>query len=364
MPKNNILDILEDSDGLSLPKTIGFDDHKDFITTIKACFQNYRERLIENQDTLFDFEIKSKTLATIKTSSNEAFIQEVDSVIKSIEDIYTSYLKGKIKDANKIFEKLNFEKYFVGQTQEGTKMFERGSRFYRIRCCETAIDKPLDLFHVPFEKRHIVSSQRYSIPGLPCLYLGSSIKVCLEELKIESLETTKAIKLENNKQIKFINLIPLNITDIKQRLATLEPQQVSEVVNIIKNYAIFFPLFICLYHKINYKTENPTFKIDYIMTQMIFYWLMGYRGNKNGENQVLADVVGVMYLSIFYSKTHKVDEHINFAIPTYSTGKSTGYCDELSTLFNMSAVVDYKNHSSFFDKANDKNIIRFERMLA
>jgi hypothetical protein len=39
-----------------------------------------------------------------------------------------------------------------------------------------------DLFHIPFEKRHLVTRQRYSIPGLPCLYLGQTLLVCWEEL--------------------------------------------------------------------------------------------------------------------------------------------------------------------------------------
>jgi hypothetical protein len=38
------------------------------------------------------------------------------------------------------------------------------------------------LFHISFQDRHIVNRQRYSIPGLPCLYLGSSLYVCWEEL--------------------------------------------------------------------------------------------------------------------------------------------------------------------------------------
>lgn len=38
------------------------------------------------------------------------------------------------------------------------------------------------IFHVPFEQRHLVRNQRYSIAGLPCLYLGSSTWVCWEEL--------------------------------------------------------------------------------------------------------------------------------------------------------------------------------------
>lgn len=39
-----------------------------------------------------------------------------------------------------------------------------------------------DLFHVPFSHRERVSSQRFSVSGVPCLYLGSSTYLCWEEL--------------------------------------------------------------------------------------------------------------------------------------------------------------------------------------
>jgi hypothetical protein len=42
---------------------------------------------------------------------------------------------------------------------------------YRVR---RKVAPPLtreELFHIPYESRHLVATQRYSIPGLPCLYL-------------------------------------------------------------------------------------------------------------------------------------------------------------------------------------------------
>lgn len=38
------------------------------------------------------------------------------------------------------------------------------------------------MFHIPFDKRYLVGNQRFSISGLPCLYLGGSPYVCWEEL--------------------------------------------------------------------------------------------------------------------------------------------------------------------------------------
>jgi hypothetical protein len=64
---------------------------------------------------------------------------------------------------------------------------------YRVRSDRTAAsDGELsrkDMFHLPFEKRRMVKNQRYSIAGLPCLYLGSSIWICREELGRSSLDS-------------------------------------------------------------------------------------------------------------------------------------------------------------------------------
>lgn len=39
-----------------------------------------------------------------------------------------------------------------------------------------------DMFHIPFEKRHLVQDNRYSIHGIPSVYLGRSIYDCYLEL--------------------------------------------------------------------------------------------------------------------------------------------------------------------------------------
>lgn len=39
------------------------------------------------------------------------------------------------------------------------------------------------VFHFPFNMRSKMSTQRYSIPGFPCLYLGTSLELCCMELE-------------------------------------------------------------------------------------------------------------------------------------------------------------------------------------
>jgi hypothetical protein len=53
------------------------------------------------------------------------------------------------------------------------------SHLYRMRSDLRNSLTPPELFHVCFELRHLVATARYSIPGLPCLYLGGSAYLCL-----------------------------------------------------------------------------------------------------------------------------------------------------------------------------------------
>jgi hypothetical protein len=48
---------------------------------------------------------------------------------------------------------------------------------YRIRTWNVPLSLRRELFHIPFQSRERVATQRYSIPGLPCLYLGGSVWV-------------------------------------------------------------------------------------------------------------------------------------------------------------------------------------------
>lgn len=53
---------------------------------------------------------------------------------------------------------------------------------FRVRKSEKPISTRREIFHIPFTHRHLVNAQRYSVAGLPCLYLGSSLYICWQEM--------------------------------------------------------------------------------------------------------------------------------------------------------------------------------------
>ena len=62
-----------------------------------------------------------------------------------------------------------------------------------------------EMFHIPFNLRGLVSTNRYSIPGLPCVYLGSSPLTCWEELNKPDLNTIQT-SLYITKDIRYMDL--------------------------------------------------------------------------------------------------------------------------------------------------------------
>lgn len=55
--------------------------------------------------------------------------------------------------------------------------------------------RPQELFHVPFESRRLVGSNRYSIPGHPSLYMANSIYTAYKELNEPEFDNLYAAML-------------------------------------------------------------------------------------------------------------------------------------------------------------------------
>jgi len=64
-----------------------------------------------------------------------------------------------------------------------------------------------DLFHIPFHRRHLTQSNRFSLPGIPCIYLSNSLYLCWEELGRPSNKRLYAARFEYNRNnVRLINL--------------------------------------------------------------------------------------------------------------------------------------------------------------
>ncbi len=356
---NTLIDILKGNNYKLPADTFSETDPIKFIDHLNRSFDNYIDDLRTHSKSLFEFipkfDASQPKLLSIRP---EIFIKEVEEIINNIKLVYKYFLKGDIKSAQEYFDTLNFEDYFIDPIGDEIITINHGNSFYRVRKSDDII-KPKEwekMFHLPFNLRHIISTQRYSVQGLPCLYMGKTVDVCLKELKLSSLENIKILKLENTINLKFINLKPLdfsqfNFSEIEE--ANNNPASIKKNAARILKYAKYYPIFYCLYQKINYQTENTTFKIDYILTQMVLFWLMNLRNTGNTD---LSDTSGIMYLSMFCKNNHYVNQNVsdnlNFAIPVYSTSTNDGHCSTLNGWFKKSQVYDHNIMANNISKSN------------
>lgn len=108
------------------------------------------------------------------------FSAHVVKVIDKIKDVALNSYKGLPSTAGTKLSNM--------MKDYGDKLIRKeipaDTSFYRMRKIEdrrTNITYD-EMFHIPLNKRRMVTTQRYSTPGYPCLYLGKSIYTCWEEM--------------------------------------------------------------------------------------------------------------------------------------------------------------------------------------
>jgi hypothetical protein len=205
------------------------------------------------------------------------------------------------------------------------------THLYRIRSDLSSALSPRDVFHVPFEARHLVATYRYSIPGLPCLYLGGSAYVCWEECGQPALDSVHLARFQP------ASACTLQLLDFGWRPAQMAalidsgkyPQQLSqasELSNLVVAHALCWPLLAACSIKVRYPKAN--FKPEYIIPQLVLQWL---------TNETKID--GVRYFTTKVSGYFDDPMTVaNFAFPVRTT-KPFGYCDHLAARFKLSNPV-------------------------
>lgn len=138
-----------------------------------------------------------------------------------------------------------------------------------------------DMFHIPFNKRHLIQNQRYSLVGQPILYLCSTPYCVYKELNsIENLKIS-SFRLKPGESFKFYdntNKLPLLLNDpldssVNNKLDTKYNIK-YENNKTQKSYyikAAFFKLILssCCSFESNSNSFEYSFKETYILPQLL-----------------------------------------------------------------------------------------------
>jgi len=191
-----------------------------------------------------------------------------------------------------------------------------------------------EMFHIPFNLRHLVGPQRYSMTGIPCLYLGGSLYLCWEELRRPAFDRVyvSRFSLESGEQVNLLDFgfRPLHIASLwEHALNSRSPILEQQRKILAASYGICWPLIAAC--SIAVRDQRGSFRPEYIIPQLVLQWVT--------ESP---DHDGVRYSSV------NINWHCenslalsNFVFPVKSNAKA-GVCPRLRTKFKLTEPVAWQ----------------------
>ncbi len=238
---------------------------------------NYRFPKNLNKDNEY-FEEVLKFMNTLieDLSSNDieqVYIEIAEEYKSLFESVLTKYYEGKIVDAYNIINKLIREykdnciiysklsksfsfNYYVIENKKWDEFI-----FFRARVGNIENEnKDNVLKHTPFDMISKIGSNRFSIPGQPCLYLGSTSYACWIEMDKPSDKDFNVGCILLNKDYEILNLS----TDLRVFLSAVSVlKEESDKQMMFKSYLLSQVTSFCV------KEEERNFQSEYIISQLI-----------------------------------------------------------------------------------------------
>jgi len=310
---------------LDLPKSWGNEKGYDFLENIKNINDNYLKILKNYRQKFSDLEL------------SDSDVTSIESLIEDVNQIISSYLHGNLKNAYvKLDDTLNKMRGNIENLRKNLIPNYTTIHLYRIRYGED-FNKNYEkkhLFHIPFEERFKVETRRYSISGVPCLYLGGSIYICWEEMNRPEFSRMyiSRFKIKKNLNVLDFGYRPKWINQNNKNIC-FGNYNISD--NYVKSFIMLWPLIASCSIKVRYPKEK--FKPEYIIPQLLLQWV---RSEK--------DIDGIKYFSTKYREgNYELTEFLsNYAFPA-KTLKSSGYCDYLSDKFEISNPINWSIADNF-----------------
>lgn len=256
-------------------------------------------------------------------------ITALEHVYSSISLVIRKYLSGEPSEAYRYLEEIMKVLTQVnGHEMEAlfSTMGERPRDLYKMRTGTNHIYSVDEMFHIPFEKRGLVSTQRYSIPGLPCLYLGSSPLTCWEEVGKPDLNTVQTSLFLAREELSFLDfsMPPVAVCEHVKFMfqMTYGKSSLEGLYKDLRTYINLWPLIAAC----SIRVQNPkhAFKPEYIIPQLLLQWV---RRSANYD--------GVCYFSTKISdySLQNYSLYRNYAFPVKDC-KPEGQCEQLRSKFD------------------------------
>lgn len=318
---NHLFTIIVKKENLKLPFTVKTDIINDFRDKCGIYFNTLNDYVEEN-----DNELSRRLRRRLDKMTRIYF-----GVVSSLE----YFLSGDIKSAYDAFDRTFSDRTTSNYIQKISIPLENicnSSRpLFRVRKSDSAVKDRNDIFHIPFSKRHLVNAQRYSVAGLPCLYLGSSLYVCWLEMDkpdFDKLYISSFISSEENSKILDFTAEIL----YSRFYGKIDNDKMSYTTKM--SYICLMPLiYACSFAKTK---SSTSFTQEYIIPNLLMQWIS--RRNKS-------NIVGIAYRSTRMIKTNHGEKSINVVLPpkvTYQQTITKDFCPKLVKMFELTPPVSWQ----------------------
>lgn len=252
-------------------------------------------------------------------------IQVIGSICTDLKEALSKYLGGQPANA---FEKLGdcmvrLEDCVLEPLKSPTTL---RNPLYKMRLgSSNHFYSSDDMFHIPFQNRGLVKTNRYSIPGLPCVYLGSTPLTCWEEMGKPDLNSTHTSLFLPSHGLNYldISIPPSSFVEHFERSLKLNygVKVLTSLYGMLRAYLIRWPLIACC--SVRVLNAADAFKPEYIIPQLLLQWV-----------QKSAVYDGISYFSTKIDKytLNNFPIYQNFAFPV-KENKASGQCEELRAKF-------------------------------
>ena len=285
--------------------------------------------------------------------SSETLYDSINKFKVHLREMYNEYYLGHQNKAYELFKKaFDYEK----TNKLPIKSVLPKESLYRARINKDNKDfSNSEMFHIKFDSRSKVAPQRYSFPGLPCLYLGASAYVCWTELNRPQTDQFQVAEIHQRDFSKDYLVIDMGLHPLafynewqdRSNSCKAEHENLT-----IEDYLRWWPIMAAC--SIAVKNENDPFKPEYIFPQFVLQYLL---------NEI-DDCVGIRYMSI---KTGRIPPrqyeadyrtYTNYVIPVKSVKSTdcTGFCNILSEQFEIGKNISGKELKMISGMMQDNQI--------
>ena len=253
--------------------------------------------------------------------------KEINTFFNQIKEIYIQWIDSKIETALKTFEDVLKDKQLLNFERK----IKKSDIFFKGRKSKEVLTK-WDMFHIPFNKRHLIENQRYSLTGQPMLYIGNSIIGIAKEIDAENLDEIKisVIRLSPRK-FKIYNLK----NDIIEDYRNIIFAEMLYLNDLAFTKAKFFRIIlssICSFQR-RQELKGFSFCEEYVLPQMLALIL------KNHGYDGIAYMSTQKYQGVSVTKESSLQFKENIAIFTKFSEEHV-YDKELFDKISISVPID------------------------